>query len=60
MQNKQELMVLALQERIGQMVAEYETKVAMLRAEITFLLNENEQLKLSLSNDSEELEIHSV
>jgi hypothetical protein len=32
---KQELIIQALQERIGQLVSQYETHVAVLRAEIT-------------------------
>ena len=37
MDNKAELVVQALQERIGQLVSNYETHVAILRAEITQL-----------------------
>ena len=36
---KQELIIQALQERIGQLVSQYETHVAVLRAEITTLSN---------------------
>ena len=36
---KQELIIQALQERIGQLVSQYETHVAVLRAEITSLAN---------------------
>ena len=36
---KQELVIQALQERIGQLVSQYETHVAVLRAEITSLAN---------------------
>ena len=42
MDNKLELVVQALQERIGSLVSQYETHVAILRAEITQL---TEQLK---------------
>jgi hypothetical protein len=34
-QNKAELVVLALQQRIGELVSNYETQIAILRAEIT-------------------------
>jgi hypothetical protein len=36
---KLELIVQALQERIGQLVSGYETQIAILRAEITELMN---------------------
>jgi hypothetical protein len=37
MDNKLELVVTALQQRIGEIVSQYETHVAILRAEITQL-----------------------
>ena len=40
MTTKIELVVTALQERIGQMAANYETQIAVLRAEITQLSDE--------------------
>lgn len=44
---KAELVITALQERIGGLVAGYETQIAFLRAEITQLVNEkNEEDKL--------------
>lgn len=45
MQNKQDLVILALQQRIGEMTADYETKIALLRAEITMLLQNNEEIE---------------
>jgi hypothetical protein len=36
---KLELIINALQERIGQLVSGYETQIAILRAEITELMN---------------------
>lgn len=42
---KQELIIQALQERIGQIVSQYETLVAVLRAEITEISNELNSLK---------------
>ena len=42
MSTKIELVVQALQERIGQMSANYETQIAILRAEVTMLTNELE------------------
>ena len=40
MATKAELVITALQERIGQMSANYETQIAILRAEITQLSDE--------------------
>lgn len=37
MDNKLELIVTALQQRIGEIVSQYETSIAVLRAEITQL-----------------------
>lgn len=39
MDNKIELVVTALQQRIGEIVSQYETHIAVLRAEITELTN---------------------
>ena len=35
MDNKAELIIMALQQRIGELVSNYETQIAVLRAEIT-------------------------
>lgn len=40
--DKAQLVITALQQRIGEIVSNYETQVAILRAEITELLNEKE------------------
>jgi len=40
---KAELVITALQQRIGELVSNYETQVAILRAEITGLINEKKQ-----------------
>ena len=48
MENKAELVIQALQERIGQLVSNYETHIAILRAEITELQNKEK------NTDSEE------
>jgi len=42
MAEKAELVITALQQRIGEIVSNYETQVAILRAEITKLLEEKE------------------
>lgn len=40
---KLELIVNALQERIGQLVSGYETQIAILRAEVTELVNKQQE-----------------
>jgi len=42
MADKAELVITALQQRIGEIVSNYETQIAILRAEITPLLEEKE------------------
>ena len=43
MAEKAELVITALQQRIGEIVSNYETQVAILRAEITQLLDEKKE-----------------
>lgn len=40
MTDKTELIITALQQRIGEIVSNYETQIAILRAEITQIINE--------------------
>jgi hypothetical protein len=42
MADKAELVITALQQRIGELVSNYETQIAILRAEITKYLEEKE------------------
>jgi hypothetical protein len=42
MSNKADLVITALQQRIGEIVSNYETQVAILRAEITQLMEERD------------------
>ncbi len=42
MADKAELIITALQQRIGEIVSNYETQIAILRAEITNLMEEKE------------------
>ena len=42
---KAELVVMALQQRIGELVSNYETQVAILRAEVTQLMEEKDAKK---------------
>ena len=54
---KLELIVNALQERIGQLVSVYETQIAVLRAELTELMNaqqEKESYAKSIDSKLEE------
>ena len=55
MSQKAELVITALQQRIGEMVADYETKVAILRAEITQLMNEKEERDKAVQEYSDKL-----
>jgi hypothetical protein len=43
--NKLELVVQALQQRIGEIVSNYETQIAVYRAEITQLVNEKNNVE---------------
>jgi uncharacterized small protein (DUF1192 family) len=43
MAEKAELIITALQQRIGELVANYETQIAILRAEITQLMEEKDK-----------------
>jgi hypothetical protein len=53
MENKAELVIQALQERIGQIVSQYETHIAILRAEITQL---SEKIKSQETNKEQKEE----
>lgn len=41
--DKAELIITALQQRIGELVSNYETQIAVLRAEITNIINEKNE-----------------
>jgi len=43
MADKAELIITALQQRIGEIVSNYETQIAILRAEITEIMQEKEK-----------------
>lgn len=47
--DKSELIITALQQRIGELVSNYETQVAVLRAEITEYFNQQEEKKIAES-----------
>jgi UDP-N-acetylglucosamine transferase subunit ALG13 len=54
MVDKAELIITALQQRIGEIVSNYETQIAVLRAELTTVINESEKEK-ALDEYSEEI-----
>jgi restriction endonuclease S subunit len=56
MADKAELVITALQQRIGEIVSNYETQIAILRAEITNLMEEKELKNEAVKNYSEKLE----
>jgi flagellar biosynthesis chaperone FliJ len=53
---KAELVIMALQQRIGELVSNYETQVAILRAEITQYSQEQEEKKKAVEEYSQSLE----
>jgi hypothetical protein len=56
MDNKAELVIMALQQRIGELVSNYETQVAVLRAEITQYSQEKEEKEKAAQEYSTSLE----
>lgn len=56
MAEKNELIITALQQRIGEIVSNYETQIAILRAEITKLVEEREQKNEAVQNYQEHLD----
>lgn len=55
MADKAELVITALQQRIGEIVSNYETQVAILRAEITALMNEKEEREKAVQEYSDSI-----
>ena len=53
--DKAELVITALQQRIGEIVSDYETKVAILRAEITQMMSQKEEKSDAIREYNEEL-----
>ena len=54
--DKAELVIAALQQRIGEIVTNYEMQVAMLRAEITMLIEERQNKDEAIQSYSERLD----
>jgi phage host-nuclease inhibitor protein Gam len=55
MADKAELVITALQQRIGEIVSNYETQVAILRAEITQLMEDKDAKKKAEDEYSDSL-----
>ena len=55
MADKAELVITALQQRIGEIVSNYETQIAILRAEITKLMEEKDAKIEAVQEYSEHL-----
>jgi len=56
MAEKAELIIAALQQRIGEVVSNYETQIAFLRAEITTLLEEQQNKDMAAQEYSQSLQ----
>lgn len=54
---KAELVITALQQRIGEIVSNYETQVAILRAEVTTLMNEKQEREKAIQDYKDSLNI---
>jgi flagellar biosynthesis chaperone FliJ len=54
--DKAELVVMALQQRIGELVSNYETQIAILRAEITQYSQNEEEKEKAVEEYSKSLE----
>lgn len=52
---KTELIIMALQQRIGELVSNYETQIAILRADITEIMQNNEDKEKAIKEYSESL-----
>ena len=55
MAEKAELVITALQQRVGEIVSNYETQIAILRAEITKLLEEKKEKDEAVQDYEEHL-----
>jgi phage host-nuclease inhibitor protein Gam len=53
--DKSQLVITALQQRIGEIVSNYETQIAVLRAEITTLVQEKEDKVSAVAEYNQEL-----
>ena len=53
--DKNELIITALQQRIGELSANYETQIALLRAELTIMAQEKQEKEEAISQYNQEL-----
>ncbi len=53
--DKAELIITALQQRIGEITANYETQIAVLRAELTLIAKKEEEKKQAVEDYNKEL-----
>jgi hypothetical protein len=53
--DKAELIITALQQRIGELVSNYETQIALLRAEITQIMQDQEDKQKAIDEYSQSL-----
>ena len=56
MSEKAELIIAALQQRIGELVSNYETQIAVLRADLTQLMNEKNAKEEAIKDYSASLD----
>ena len=52
---KAELIISALQQRIGELTANYETQIALLRAELTMLIQSQEEKQTVMDSYNKEI-----
>jgi cell division protein FtsB len=55
MADKAELVIMALQQRIGELVSNYETQIAILRAELTQLSQDKENKEKAIKDYEDSL-----
>lgn len=53
--DKKELIIAALQQKIGELVANYELQISILRADITIIANEQQQKEKAIQEYSDGL-----
>lgn len=54
--DKSELVVMALQQRIGELVSNYETQIALLRAELTKMAQDSQEKDQTIQEYSAKIE----
>lgn len=55
MADKAELIITALQQRIGEIVSNYETQIAILRAEITTIMQDTQEKEIAVKEYEDSL-----